>query len=300
MVPVSRAVFNTDTGSFEGFRNTPWGSPVVTSGGRNALQSGTFSLTPETPLVYTQGSGGAKLAPFVLANPALMSVGQNIITRQQEYTRLGSEAYGGGVQLNTGKTLGSAYYGMLEPPAMGNLANLAFGGGAESIGIRGGLPAINPYFRDAGTGIPKPFTSAGLPALGSSLIKAPALYAIPGMLAVTQGTTMTEAGIRSFFTGLEKTADTTAPTFAPLTHFVLGLPEGISESFMASAYLIPGRCGADHTIGSICISYYPGCQAADNADGKTSSRRSLPVRGKYRWNGCWGEGCQRNLRILPS
>ena len=77
------------------------------------------------------------------------------------------------------------------------------------------------------------------PAAPTSLINPASLFAIPGMMAITQGTTMAEAGIRGFFTGLTTGGDLIAPSWAPVTHFTLGVIEAFPETFMAGAYLIP-------------------------------------------------------------
>jgi len=76
-------------------------------------------------------------------------------------------------------------------------------------------------------------------ASSPGLINASALFAIPGMMAITQGTTTAETGLRNFFSGMEKAADVALPAMAPLTNFTGGLIEAFPETFMASAYLIP-------------------------------------------------------------
>ena len=77
---------------------------LVSSGSRNALQSGMFTITePETPLVYTQaGAFSGTLSPS-----ANISGARSVLANPARYATLGSEVYGGYVTPLTGATVQS-------------------------------------------------------------------------------------------------------------------------------------------------------------------------------------------------
>ena len=114
-------IYDPVGGSFEG-SVIPFGhsiSNIVTSGGAGALQSGRFTLTPATPIIYTQEGTYDK----VYAPTAHLEEAAAVLANPDAYSRLGAEAYGGTVQLLDGRTLGTAAMGVY-PASAGNLANL--------------------------------------------------------------------------------------------------------------------------------------------------------------------------------
>ena len=93
---------------------------LVSSGSRNALQSGMFTINaPETGLVYTQGGAGTTLASTANASEAT-----KIMTNPNSYSRLGSEVYGGYVTPLTGATVQSTGAKLSTYSNVNNLANL--------------------------------------------------------------------------------------------------------------------------------------------------------------------------------
>ena len=95
---------------------------LIGGGGRNAAQSGMFSVNkPLTSAVYTQESGGTKISKYGNEQDAI-----DILLHPDNYSRLGAEAYGGVVrpmdnrQLQPDEAM-SRYYG----EGKYDLANLA-------------------------------------------------------------------------------------------------------------------------------------------------------------------------------
>ena len=91
---------------------------VTSSGGPGALQSGQFSTEPLSAAIYTQESGGQKLASG--ANPLAAA---EILKNPEGFSRLGAEAYGGFVQPLDNRVLPEGTQ-MSRYAAGGNLANL--------------------------------------------------------------------------------------------------------------------------------------------------------------------------------
>lgn len=79
----------------------PWDWQLVSMGGRNAAQSGMFSVNePLTPVVYTQESGGTKFS-----DRANVGMAGKILANPKGYSRLGAELYGGRVEPLDGRLL---------------------------------------------------------------------------------------------------------------------------------------------------------------------------------------------------
>ncbi len=91
---------------------------LVGGASRGGAQSGTITLgRPETPIVYTQESGGTKLASTANASEAA-----KILTNTGLYSRLGAEAYGGYVTPLDSRTIQST---KSEVGVFSNASNLA-------------------------------------------------------------------------------------------------------------------------------------------------------------------------------
>ena len=93
---------------------------LASSGSRNALQSGAFTINaPETPVVYTQSGAGT-----ALAKSANSSEATKIMTNPSSYSRLGAEVYGGYVTPLTGATVESSGAKLSTYSNPNNLARL--------------------------------------------------------------------------------------------------------------------------------------------------------------------------------
>ena len=115
-------IYDPVGGGFAGYQ-VPYGhsiANIVTSGSTGALQSGMFSLNPETPVVYTQASGPNKYYADT-ANPILAAA---VLASPLSYSRLGAEAYGGKVSLLDNRTLSATTEMGRYDVSTGNLANL--------------------------------------------------------------------------------------------------------------------------------------------------------------------------------
>jgi hypothetical protein len=122
-IPVVGKMMYEPSGSYEIF-DMPYGhsiTNIASSGSAGALQSGTVTLGPATPVIYNRESGmgtintqygNVELAAAVLANP-------------DAYSDVGAEAYGGVVMPLDNRTLESsgAVIGKY-PVSSGNLGNL--------------------------------------------------------------------------------------------------------------------------------------------------------------------------------
>ncbi|MCJ7697368.1 MAG: hypothetical protein MUO73_03455 [Thermoplasmata archaeon] len=126
-VPVRNIVYDPIGGGFGGYQVPPRSEPgftriyggIATSGSTGTLQSGMVSLTPLSPVVYTQ-EGRATLAPS--ARPEYAAI---VLAAPERFSRLGAEAYGGYVQPLDTRTIQSTGAQMGRyPEASGNLANL--------------------------------------------------------------------------------------------------------------------------------------------------------------------------------
>ena len=151
-----------------GFYQQPYGHStynLVSSGGRNALQSGMFTINePETPLVYTQESAGTKFAKIANIPEAL-----KIIANPEYYSRGGAEVYGGYVKPLTGATVESSGAKLSTYYNQNNLANLV---NPEDVNknkselpganIPWSVPSSAPAIASFETiGLPRPFSSVG-------------------------------------------------------------------------------------------------------------------------------------------
>ena len=159
-----------------GFYQQPYGHSIlnlVSSGGRNALQSGMFTVNePETPVVYTQESAGTKFSKFANIPEAL-----KVISNPDYYSRLGAEVYGGYVRPLTGATVESTgaqlstyenpnNLASLVSPGAVNLGKAALPGANIPWSVPSSAPAIATF--DA-IRYPAPFTSVGKSVVGADV-----------------------------------------------------------------------------------------------------------------------------------
>lgn len=151
-----------------GFYQQPYGHStynLASSGGRNALQSGMFTVNePETPVVYTQESAGTKFASTANIPGAL-----KVIASPDYYSRLGAEVYGGYVKPLTGATVESTgaqlstytnpnnLANLVDPQAV-NLGKAALPGANIPWSVPSSAPAIASFETIS---LPKPFISMG-------------------------------------------------------------------------------------------------------------------------------------------
>lgn len=134
-------IVSEPTGDVDIYQQTHPGSSLwnlVSSGSRAALQSGAFTVgAPETPIVYTQESGGTKLA-----SSASVSEAAKIFANPTSYSRLGSEVYGGYVQPLTGKTVQETGAKLSTYANPLNLANLVSPTAVNLL--KAELPTVSP------------------------------------------------------------------------------------------------------------------------------------------------------------
>jgi len=118
---INTVLYDRTGGSFVATQ-VPFGHTIgniVTGGSTGSLQSGRFSLTPLTPVVYTQESGGTKFAPGVNEAAA-----RDVLANPSKYSNVGAEAYGGVVKELDNRVLGPDTQMGRYPAETGNLANL--------------------------------------------------------------------------------------------------------------------------------------------------------------------------------
>ena len=159
-----------------GFYQQPYGHSILnlaSSGGRNALQSGMFTVNePATPVVYTQESAGTTFSKTANIPEAL-----KVIASPDYYSRLGAEVYGGFVKPLTGATVESTGAQLSTYANPNNLANLV---SPQAVNMsKGELPGANiPWSVPSSAPaiasfetilLPVPFTSVGKSVVGAPL-----------------------------------------------------------------------------------------------------------------------------------
>lgn len=126
VLDVKSIIYDPVGGGVGGYQIPPSSEPgfirkygfITTSGGPGALQSGRFSLTPLTPIIFTQESA-IKFAPS--AKPELAKM---VLTAPEKFSSVGAEKYGGYVMpLDAVRSASNVQMGRY-PVAAGNLANL--------------------------------------------------------------------------------------------------------------------------------------------------------------------------------